>query len=93
MSILKERRRFQAPSFFTQSIEIKNIILVKLEYSVIYTIFKRIIRKIKIFVDNRKKVYYTNKQLIEYVPHKVSEVEVAIFISRVIESVGLDEIT
>ena len=31
--------------------------------------------------------------LIEYVPHKVSEVEVAIFISKVIESVGLDEIT
>ena len=56
VSILKERRRFQAPSFFTQSIEIKNIILVKLEYSVIYTIFKRIIRKIKIFIDNCKKV-------------------------------------
>ena len=31
--------------------------------------------------------------LIEYVPHKGSEVEVAIFISRVIESLGLDDIT
>jgi len=52
-----------------------------------------IFRKIKILIDNPEKVYYTNKQLIEYVPHKVSEVEVAIFISRVIESVGLDDIT
>ena len=89
----KRKKEVSSPFFFIQSIEIKNIILIKVEYSVIYTIFKRIIRKIKIFVDNRKKVYYTNKQLIEYVPHKVSEVEVAIFISRVIESVGLDEIT
>ena len=51
------------------------------------------IKKIKFFVDNSKKVYYTYYQLIEYVPHKVSEVEVAIFISKVIESIGLDEIT
>ena len=51
------------------------------------------IKKINIFVDNISKLYYTNFQLIEYVPHKISEVEVAIFISRVIESVGLDEIT
>ena len=51
------------------------------------------IKKIKFFVDNISKLYYTNFQLIEYVPHKISEVEVAIFISRVIESVGLDEIT
>ena len=51
------------------------------------------IKKIKFFVDNTEKLYYTNFQLIEYVPHKISEVEVAIFISRVVESVGLDEIT
>ncbi len=51
------------------------------------------IKKIKFFIDNISKLYYTNFQLIEYVPHKISEVEVAIFISRVIESVGLDEIT
>ena len=70
-----------------------NIILIKVEYSAIYSIFNSIFRKIKIFIDNNKKVYYTNKQLIEYVPHKVSEVEVAIFISRVIESIGLDDIT
>ena len=73
--------------------DVKNIILVKVGYSTINIIFKQDFRKIQIFVDNRKKVYYTNKQLIEYVPHKVSEVEVAIFISRVIESVGLDDIT
>ena len=73
--------------------DVKNIILVKVGYSTINIIFKQVFRKIQIFVDNRKKVYYTNKQLIEYVPHKVSEVEVAIFISRVIESVGLDDIT
>ena len=51
------------------------------------------IKKIEFFIDNISKLYYTNFQLIEYVPHKISEVEVAIFISRVIESVGLDEIT
>ena len=51
------------------------------------------IKKIKFFVDNIRKLYYTNFQLIEYVPHKISEVEVAIFISRVVESIGLDEIT
>ena len=51
------------------------------------------IKKIKFFVDNISKLYYTNFQLIEYVPHKISEVEVAIFISRVVESIGLDEIT
>ena len=51
------------------------------------------IKKIKFFVDNTGKLYYTIFQLIEYVPHRMSEVEVAIFISRVIESVGLDEIT
>ena len=51
------------------------------------------IKKVKFFVDNISKLYYTNFQLIEYVPHKISEVEVAIFISRVVESVGLDEIT
>ena len=51
------------------------------------------IKKIKFCVDNISKLYYTIFQLIEYVPHKISEVEVAIFISRVVESVGLDEIT
>lgn len=51
------------------------------------------IKKIKFFVDNIGKLYYTNFQLIEYIPHKISEVEVAIFISRVVESIGLDEIT
>ena len=51
------------------------------------------IKKIKFFVDNISKLYYTNFQLIEYVPHKISEVEVAIFISRVVESIGLDDIT
>ena len=51
------------------------------------------IKKIKFFIDNISKLYYTNFQLIEYVPHKISEVEVAIFISRVVESIGLDEIT
>ena len=51
------------------------------------------IKKMKFLVDNIGKVYYTNFQLIEYIPHKISEVEVAIFINRVVESIGLDEIT
>ena len=82
-------------SFFGKiyDVDINIPTLLKKQERIICSIFNKIFRKIKIIVDNRKKVYYTNNQLIEYVPHKISEVEVAIFISKVIESVGLDDIT
>ncbi len=55
VSILKERRRFQAPSFFIQSIEIKNIILVKVEYSTLYTISRGFLEKINFLLTIAKK--------------------------------------
>ena len=52
---IKKKEEVQAPSFFIQSIEIKNIILVKVEYSTLYTISRGFLEKLKFLLTILKK--------------------------------------
>ncbi len=52
---IKKRRRFQAPFFDMQSIDVKNIILVKVECSTLYTILRGFLEKIKFLLTTDKK--------------------------------------
>ena len=51
----QKKEEVQAPSFFIQSIEIKNIILVKVEYSTLYTISRGFLEKINFLLTIAKK--------------------------------------